>query len=341
MGQETGAVGSQTGQFLTFARWLNSALQDPTARAALHRALRESTMPEYKLVLENFADWPEGQAVLEAMRKATGERAEDVRGAIRALPRVEVYMPLAAHRKTWRSDEEVSVVVRTPGSTDLFGISRSGAAVILDKSVAPVVPTLLIAPAESKWRPGRKQRTGGDTLTVVPMTSEFCDPTVLLECNIDGGGGGTPEQRLVTLQTNGICDNGNCSEGNEFEFPSTDSNGLFQSRLRCEGIGNSEVVGEGDPRCTGGMVVHGSTVFEVAFLDVIVKETDGFLNVNGDDIFSDFIAPPPGFFFHAPRVTQIRNGFAPLWQSNTGYGATCASTGGMGCNQWVAVQFAP
>jgi len=299
-------------------------------------------MPEYKLVLEDFADWPEGQAVLEAMRKATGQRAEDVRGAIRALPRVEIYMPLAAHRKTWRSGEEVSVIVRTPGSTDLFGISRSGAAVILDKSVAPVVPTLLIAPAESKWRPGRKQRTGGDTLTVVPMTSEFCDPTVLIECNIDGGGDGTPKLALTLLQTSNICDNTGCifGEGNEFEFKATDSNGLFQNRLRCEGVGSNEFLAFGDPRCTGGMVVHDNTTLEVAFIDVEVVETDGFFNLDGDDIFADYLTPPPGFFFHEPRVRQAQKAFSPLWKTGE-YGFNCADTFGAGCDQFVGVQFAP
>lgn len=81
-----------------------------------------------------------------------------------------------------------------------------------------------------------------------PQHAEYCPPDIPGCPPADGGGGGgdgdpSPPQGgsgrtyLTGLETFGECDNGNCFEGNEFEFHAHSS--ISFDVLRLEGVGSS------------------------------------------------------------------------------------------------------
>ncbi len=81
--------------------------------------------------------------------------------------------------------------------------------------------------------------------------------------------------RLTRLQIDGVCDNGFCFEGNEFEFKTTRPGGT-SSTLRIEGVPST-----GDLALSAFMI--GTTPALSGTLRVAVKETDG---TSPDDIWA-------------------------------------------------------
>lgn len=106
----------------------------------------------------------------------------------------------------------------------------------------------------------------------------------------------TPNMRLRRIQTDGICDNGFCFEGNEFQFKTSWPNGS-SATLTIEGVPST-----GDLALNALMIW--TTPATLRTLRVAVKETDGS---SPDDIWAYVTYDPPPYVGDIP-VTVSDNG---------------------------------
>lgn len=135
-----------------------------------------------------------------------------------------------------------------------------------------------------------------------------------------------------TLVTNGIVDNGNPWESNEFEVIGLHpaSSGLL---VRCEGMPSSGVRRMGQSFCNGNLnQINASAPNEVARDDVRVIETDG---LSGDDWFYAYQDPPPSGAASGSSLSVVDNGLRrkPFVLYKVNYGAGCTPF----CSEWVEI----
>jgi hypothetical protein len=125
---------------------------------------------------------------------------------------------------------------------------------------------------------------------------------------------------LSSIVTDGVNDNGNSWEDNEFEFPATDANGWTLNTVRCEQVGPTVSINVSTwPYCSS-TTVHQSTPAEVAWIEIYVKEADGGPFQNPDDYWARFLA---GGGFQWIRVTQTESYFANLYNTDTIGSVSC------------------
>jgi hypothetical protein len=88
-----------------------NALAQPAARQILRDALRASPYTEHKVVLQDFVQTPSGQELLRIAAERTGLSLDELLGQVALLPRLDLYVPWVAHRKSWRGTPDVLVSV--------------------------------------------------------------------------------------------------------------------------------------------------------------------------------------------------------------------------------------
>lgn len=268
-------------QSLTLARALALGMNDEGVRSAVRVAMRMSPLTEHKLVLQEFIATPSGDALLRSSAARSGTPVETLRMLIKSLPHLDFYMPGREHRRSWKGERAARVAVTLArDSRHAMSNPANGDASLQQTPQFWAQPVFLLHPAERKSRriaprslgPGLTIEDSDDgqisgtivdylpdgTSRVTELADYFaarplfllepCDPVTAIEpCpseEIGGGGGGTlagDTTYLRDIVILGVCDNGNCDEGNEFEWHtyfSADSGRTWTDRrnIRLEGI---------------------------------------------------------------------------------------------------------
>ncbi len=301
-------------------------MASPDVRAAVRDAMRASPLTEHKLSLREFVTTAAGARLLRAAAGAGGIGLSDLRIMIAALPDLDFYVPARQHRLTWRGTGNHVVAVSLDGHAPTRGYRGDGTAVAIDptQAVPPENAVLLLQAAESKSprvlpQPNRagsviQDPEDGELSGVLLITDkEGTTRTIFLadlmgpggasvplaecyeDCGGGGGGGGAPPPQtfLERIITYGVCDNGFCWEGNEFEFRAMTPSGTTNA-IRIEGIESTEsrylhivLINALPPMWVGG---EGGAI--------AARETDAW--PNPDDFFYFYYTfqygyPPPGY----------------------------------------------
>jgi hypothetical protein len=121
-----------------------------------------------------------------------------------------------------------------------------------------------------------------------------------------GGGGGVHGVFLKRIDTDHICDNANCSEGNEFEFFAKSASGSTKT-TRITDIPSTGRFARND-------VIFYSNPFGAGTITISTKETDFS---SGDDIW-DYVTYQPNYQGPIPLTTSDNNKFWYLKERPSG-----------------------
>jgi hypothetical protein len=194
------------------ARALARALDKPALRNDVKRAMRAAMHREHKLELRRYFRSSDGAQVASAVRQQLAGPGDRLTQLLEALPALEVYLPVRAHRAKWRGGSELVVAAGLHEAHAPSGFRLDGTPFALDAAAAPTQPVLILTKAEtdfdkpvdaSLWQnvedaggaaigtmvrrissvggtPGRRVTTS-QTATVSPLLiEEPCDPTMLI-----------------------------------------------------------------------------------------------------------------------------------------------------------------
>ncbi|MEK7667283.1 MAG: hypothetical protein AAB409_01395 [Gemmatimonadota bacterium] len=312
-----------------FARVLAEGLGEASVRAALHKALRESPLYSYKIVLSDFANTPEGDHLLSAIVSRAGVSVADLAHLMASLPPIQVYVPYPPHRQSWRASDPIAVAAIVDDVSPMVAHLSGGTQIPFDRwamTLNTPVPVLLLGPHETfLTRPDAgRPRTRTDVIE-----EQVGGPALQVcweDCGGGGGGGGggppppSPGVWVAWLQNNGVCDHICLFDTAEFEFkglypPSPIGTVFYTPTVRCEGVGLYDLVNV-PAMCLGNNGrVSDSSPFNLFYggIEVYVQETDGFFG-GGDDQYRDMLTSRPGTLASPIWVTGSQATFA-LWQS--------------------------
>jgi hypothetical protein len=217
-----------------------SAMRTADGRALIRDAWRASVVSEHKLVLQLFADTPEGQRFFAAGARAAGIAPAKLADDIAALPMLDLYVPRFSQRTTWHGDRNVVVATRLDphDKSALYGATPDGDSALVatttwvgnavgvvmepvefkaqrEQILTPADPTLIQDPAESDV-----------SISVTVTGPGLGGPSRMVVCGADcaGGGGGSPPPpppgpqptlTLVSLETLNLADG--AEDQSEFE----------------------------------------------------------------------------------------------------------------------------
>ncbi len=133
---------------------------------------------EHKLAFAAYLHDVSGGILLAKMAQATGKTREEVLSQLQALPPLEFYMPVAAHRATWTGGDNLIVAAQLEEGQPPIGFLIDGTPVTLKLDEPPATPVLALVPVEtdfsqelpsSDWR--NVDDKGGQTIgTLVRLT---------------------------------------------------------------------------------------------------------------------------------------------------------------------------
>jgi hypothetical protein len=316
-----------------FARVLAEGLGDPGARAVIHKALRESPLYSYKVVLSDFVRTPQAKPLLGAIVRRAGMSESDLAQLLEALPPMQVYVPYPPHRRSWRASDPIAVVAIVDDVSPLVARLSGGAEFPLDRRARTLdtpVPILLLGPRETFLS---RPDAGLPRVRTDVIEEERARPALQEcweDCGEGGGGGGSPPSPYlwaVTLINAGVCDHV-CWDTAEFELkglypPSPLGTEFYTPRVRCEGVAEYDVVNVA-ARCEGNNNrVHEYSPTEVPAVEVYVQETDGAFG-GDDDQFRDFITPRPGYLVSPLWVTDNAEKQRQYWMNEVPEEYNCA-----------------
>lgn len=181
------------------ARRVALALRDPALRQRVKVDMRDAPMKEFKLRLTDYLVGSSGRNLLASVASQGATSENSVLGDLRGLPQLEFYMPVAAHRKRWRGEDNLIVATQVEDTDDPIAWDLNGKRVALSLAAPPDAPVLVIVPLETDFsrklsaqertaRGNPKRETIEDPSAPAEATTFglVCDP---LSC---GGGGGVP-----------------------------------------------------------------------------------------------------------------------------------------------------
>ncbi|HWK89293.1 MAG TPA: hypothetical protein VNP72_04835 [Longimicrobium sp.] len=184
------------------ARILAGGLADPAVRAGVRDALRDSEMNEHKLVLQSFVRTPAGSALVHTSAARAGMADRALLAAIARLGQTDFYVPVPAHRQTWKATADVVVGFTADIDSPLLtAFGTDGGSIQLDsRSGAPAQPLLLLHAAETKWKRANagvhhagaviEASGGGSLMNMLPEDGAGCDPqTAITMCDTETSGG--------------------------------------------------------------------------------------------------------------------------------------------------------
>jgi hypothetical protein len=149
------------------ARRLALALADPGFRAYTKDALDRSPVREHKLHFQHFLGRSDGRA-RAALAKGAGEAESSVDTDARSTIALEIYLPVAAHRASWRGGEDILVATARDDGAVPVAYDTRGHRRLLDPRTPPAIPVL----------------------AVVPVETDFSGDSIGMMLPEDGGGGG-------------------------------------------------------------------------------------------------------------------------------------------------------
>lgn len=177
------------------ARAVALALSEPGTRLKVLTDMQKSTVREHKLALNVYLTGQVGQQLLNAAAAATSRTPSDLLELVNRIRPLEFYMPVTAHRRTWKGGREVLVAAQLKAEDTPLGFSVTGESVVLSPTRAPDAPTLALVPVETNFGPQIATSTASRLLRAPPGAASFtiepppsCDP----ECPPPPPVGGIP-----------------------------------------------------------------------------------------------------------------------------------------------------
>jgi hypothetical protein len=173
---------TSTAEVSVVARGFALALASPQMRAMIRDAMRASDLNEHKLVLQDFADTPEGRQLLAAAASELAMSEERLIRMVKGLPEFDFYAPFAKHRREWRATADVTVAATfDPENRYLDAFSITGEMITLDyEDGVPSLALLILHPGERKVRQVlAHRRVGGETIEDPDERARRVDRAVL------------------------------------------------------------------------------------------------------------------------------------------------------------------
>lgn len=126
-------------------------MQDEGLRSRVKNDLRASrSTKEHKLEFASYAN-ANGGTLIARLANAAGKTDAEVLATLSAARNVEFYMPVAAHRETWRGGSDLIVATQLSDSATPVGFHLDGTPAVLSLAAPPTTPTLVIVPAETNF----------------------------------------------------------------------------------------------------------------------------------------------------------------------------------------------
>jgi hypothetical protein len=178
---------------LDVAKHLAFSLSDREVRSDLAAALKRTTARESKLHLQRFLK-NRGKVWGERVSEKNGLGKAGWKGELDLLPGMEVYLPVEAHRRTWKGTADILVLGEIRDEADIrqaggyytaFDIHGNELKFLMD-APPPERPVLSVVPVETSF--GDDGESSGGSLSGAAADSSLanmCDNT----CPPPGGGG--------------------------------------------------------------------------------------------------------------------------------------------------------
>jgi len=132
------------------ARRMALALADPAFRAFVQGALDRSPVREHKLQLQRFLQAPDRRA-LRALARTSHEAESVVEADARSATALEFYLPVPAHRATWRGGDDVLVATAREDREAPVAFDVRGRRLILSPDRPPAAPVVAVVPVETDF----------------------------------------------------------------------------------------------------------------------------------------------------------------------------------------------
>jgi hypothetical protein len=153
-------------------RTLALALRSPIMRAYLRAKLQTSPFREQKVQFQRFLEADGRHALLRIAAETRTPAGTVARTADATMP-LEVYLPVAAHRRAWLGDGNILVATELRDGDTPVAYDTAGTRFLLNPDTPPAIPVLALVPVETDF--------------ATPPSAMMC----LSEC---GGGGDGPNQ---------------------------------------------------------------------------------------------------------------------------------------------------
>jgi hypothetical protein len=172
------------------------AMDNEPARQHLKRDLRAAPFREHKVELKSYLQSQDGKSLLERMTGINGGDENGIFATLAAVRPLELYMPVAKHRETWKGKEDVLVVSQLDQWTPIVAFDKAGKEVTLDRKAAPTRPTLSIVPVETRFDqpmdPASSRNVRDENGEAIGTLEPFqIKGSSLIACGETCGGGGT------------------------------------------------------------------------------------------------------------------------------------------------------
>lgn len=132
------------------ARRLALALGDPALRAELRLELERSPVPEGKLHFQRLLGRSD-RRLARALARAGGDPEAGVDADARQAPALELYLPVPAHRASWRGDDRLLVATAAKDHEVPVAFTTRGRRLRLDPARPPDTPVLAMVPVETDF----------------------------------------------------------------------------------------------------------------------------------------------------------------------------------------------
>jgi hypothetical protein len=162
--------------------------------------MRASLVDEHKLVLQTFVQTSSGKAMVQAAARNSGVSVKSIESQIAALPALDFYMPIRAHRQSWQGTDNVLVVATLDRKGPFVGYTTAGTILSLARGAPDQLPPIfMLHPAETAGRRVHPQAatsgsviedandgTGSESIMWypvggTPITIDFADPNAQQE----------------------------------------------------------------------------------------------------------------------------------------------------------------
>ncbi len=130
------------------------ALNDPATRHALKRRLDASHAPEGKLQFQALARADQG-LLLASLARGGATSVADLLGDLDAARPLEIYLPVAAHRRAWQGDATLLVATIGQDGEAPIAFDLQGHRLVLNADAPPATPVLALVPQETDFTGGR------------------------------------------------------------------------------------------------------------------------------------------------------------------------------------------
>lgn len=131
------------------ARRLAVALSNPGFREAVFTSLQQSRVREGKVHFQQFLAGEQGR--LQRLAELAQESDATIAADLAEAPPLELYLPVPAHRRSWRGDDNVLVATALGDHDVPVAFDSRGRRQLLDPERPPAVPVIALGHAEARF----------------------------------------------------------------------------------------------------------------------------------------------------------------------------------------------